>query len=145
MRLKSWFVFLILCAFVGMFVLGAAYAKGSKRIVLYYYGGAPEVPGGRALVILNPFRDHVSEETAGRLINELRTAKCAEGLQGFHSDPGRICPVMSANRHARLIWRADGESSRVLVYDLPESKSGLWITFAIDESGWEVRAVSLIR
>jgi hypothetical protein len=145
MRLKSWFVFLILCAFAGMLVLAAAYAKGSKKLVLYYYGGAPEVPGGRALVILNPFRDQVSEETASRLINDLRTTKCAEILQGFNSNPGRICPVMSANRYARLIWRADGESSRVLVYDLPESKSRLWVTFARDEGGWEVRTVSLIR
>jgi hypothetical protein len=145
MRLKSWFVFLILFAFAGMLVLAAAYAKGSKKIVLYYYGGAPEVPGGRALVILNPFRDQVSEETASRLIKDLRTTKCAEILQGFNSNPERMCPVMSANRYARLIWRADGESARVLVYDLPESKSRLQIIFALDESGCEVRRVSLIR
>ena len=145
MRLKLWFVFLVLVAFTGMAVLAAGYAKRSKKIVLYYYGGAPEVPGGRAIVILNPFRDRLSEETAGRLINDLRTTKCAEILQGFNSDPQRICPAMSANRYARLIWRADGESARVLVYDLPESKSRLWITFAMDESGWEVRKVSLIR
>jgi hypothetical protein len=145
MRLKLWFVFLVLVAFTGVAVLAAGYAKRSKKIVLYYYRGAPEVPGGRAIVILNPFRDQMSEETASRLINDLRTTKCAEILQGFKSNPERICPVMSANRYTRLIWRADGESARVLVYDLPESKSRLWITFALDESGWEVRKVSLIR
>ena len=142
MRLKLWIFFLVLIAFTGM---AAGYAKRSKKIALYYYGGAPEVPGGRAIVILNPFRDRLSEETAGRFISDLRTSKCGKILQDFSSDSQRICPVMSANRSARLIWRADGDSARVLIYDLPESKSRLWITFAMDESGWEVRKVSLIR
>jgi hypothetical protein len=142
MRLKLCIFFLVLIAFTGM---AAGYAKRTKKIVLYYYGGAPEVPGGRAIVILNPFRDRLSEETAGRFISDLRTSKCRGILQDFSSDSQRICPVMSANRYARLIWRVDGESARVLVYDLPESKSRLWVTFALDESGWEVRKVSLIH
>jgi hypothetical protein len=53
---------------------------------------------------------------------------------------------MKENNRARLIWREDGSTSRVLVYHLPESESNLWITFGRDpEIGFTVTGVSLVR
>ncbi len=52
---------------------------------------------------------------------------------------------MGGNKSARLIWREDGNLTRVLVYHLPESAANLWITSRRDEVGFIVDGLSLIR
>ena len=133
--------FIILAALAGS---TSVLATKSSRLMLFQHG-TPEVPGGHAFAIMNPFRDRRPEEVAEQLIAELRTGRCAEILRDFHSDDFRICPVMRDGGTARLIWRQDGSATRVVVYDLPKSKSRLWITSSRDEVGFVVSHVSLIR
>jgi hypothetical protein len=52
---------------------------------------------------------------------------------------------MSQSKSSHLIWREDRSTTRVLVYDLPGSKSRLWITWRRDEVGFVVNGISLIR
>jgi len=104
------------------------------------------VPQGHAFAIMNPFRNRRSEEVAEKLIVDLRTSRCEQILLDLHSEDSRTCSIMKENNRARLIWREDGSTSRVLVYHLPESESNLWITFGRDpEIGFTVTGVSLVR
>jgi len=113
--------------------------------MLYHYGAAPEVPQGRSFTVMNPFRNRRPEEVAEELMSDLRTSRCEQTLRDLHSEDSPICSIMSANKSARLIWREDGSSNRVLVYHLPESESNLWIISRRDEVGFIVGSVSLIR
>jgi len=113
--------------------------------VLYHYGAAPEVPQGRSFAVMNPFRNRRPEEVAAELMSDLRTSRCEQILRDLHSEDSRICSIMRGNKIERLIWRKDGSTTRVLVYHLPESESNLWITSHLDEVGFAVDGVSLIR
>ncbi len=130
-----------MCAFV-------FYAHKSRKVVLFYHGAAPEVPQERVIVVFNPFRTRESENTAERLMHDLRTGDCqciVQGLtRGMDYDP-RICVVMHAAGRHSLVWREDGVESRVLVYDIPEKEARLWITFQRHESGFGVAYVSVVR
>jgi hypothetical protein len=75
----------------------------------------------------------------------LHTNRCEQILHDLHSEDPRLCPTLQKDTDARLIWREDGNSVRVLVYDLPNSKSRMWITSTRDEIGFVVTRVSLIR
>ena len=116
-----------------------------KDSPILFHHGTPEVPGGFAFAIMNPFRNRLPETIAERLMSDLHTSRCEEILSNLHSDGDRICPAMQEAESARLIWREDGETTRILVYDLPKSKSRLQITFSREEAGFAVSAVSLIR
>jgi len=135
-------VFLILVALIGSALVWAA---RSHRVMLYQQGN-PEVPQGRAFVIMNPFRNRRPEEVADELMSDLRTNRCEQILRDLNSDASQVCLIMKQNKGARLIWRQDESTSRVLVYHLPESKSNLRITSRRDpEVGFIVSGVSLIR
>jgi hypothetical protein len=112
---------------------------------MLYQHGNPEAPPGHAFAIMNPFRDRRPEEVAEELMSDLRTSRCEEILHKLHSEDPRICPIMSENKSARLIWREDGSMTRVLVYHLPESAANLWITSRRDEVGFIVAGLSIIR
>jgi len=126
---------------------GAFFVYGSRRpeAVLFYYGGAVEVPNGRAIAVMNPFRDTASEGTAERLIRDLRTGNCQAIVKKFSDNGPRICSVLQTTRRSRLVWRQDGNLNRTLVYDVPEKQARLWIGFAREEGGWQVRSVSVVR
>src|SRR5580698_6964399 len=81
------------------------YASRRQEVMLFYYGGAVEVPDGRAIAVMNPFRDKASEETAERLIRDLRTGNCQAIVKQFSDDGPRICPVLQTTRRTRLVWR----------------------------------------
>ena len=129
---------------VGGFLL---YASKTPRVVLFAHG-TPEVPQGRMWVIFNPFRDRTSEHTAERLIDDLRTDQCERFVRelgrGDNYDP-RVCAVMSKTKGYFLVWRQDGDSSRVLVYAIPEKSAKLWISFRRDEAGSVISSVSVVR
>jgi len=138
---------LLSIALLAIIVLMAAfllYASRRHEAVLFYYGGAVESPDETALAIMNPFRDKASEKTAERLIADLRTSNCQTIVKEFSDDP-RICPVLQTSHHARLVWREDGDSSRMLVYDIPEKRARLWISFSREEGGLGVRSISVVR
>ncbi len=126
------------------FTASLAYAYARRDQPMLFQHGTPEVPGGRAIAVMNPFRSVTSERTAERLIRGLHTLECDKIIAPFSSD-NRICRVLRQDRQADLIGRKDGESCRVLVYDLPRSRSRLWVQFVRDQSGFEIRSVSLIR
>jgi hypothetical protein len=113
--------------------------------MLFYYGGAVEVPDGRAIAVMNPFRDRASEETAERLIRDLRTGNCQPIVKQFSDDGAHLCSVLQTTRRATIVWRQDGNLNRTLVYDLPEKRARLWIGFAREEGGWQVRSLSVVR
>ena len=132
----------ILAVFIGTAVVLTA---RSTRVILFQHG-TPEVPQGRAFAIMNPFRDRRPEEVAEELMSDLRTSRCEQILRDLHSEGSRVCPIMSQNKTARLIWRDDESTTRLLVYQLPESKSRLWITSRREaEVGIIVGGISLIR
>src|SRR4029077_19233870 len=132
----------MLAAFIGSALMWAA---RSHRLMLYQHG-TPEVPQGRAFAIMNPFRNRRPKEVAEKLMSDLRTSRCQQILRDLHSDDSQICSVMSQNKSARLIWREDGSTMRILVYHLPESGSRVWITSRRDaEVGFVVDSVSMIR
>jgi len=130
----------------------ALYFSRSTHCVLYYYGASPEeVPQGTAIPILNPLRNRKDEANAGWLIRDLRTDKCDEISRGrLGADPISICQVMRGNTKASLIW-LDPESdtvrggTRKLIYDLPDKKARLIVYFGVDEPGWGVKTVSVVR
>jgi hypothetical protein len=134
-------VFVIFVAVIGSAVVWAA---RSHRLILYQHGN-PEVPQGHAFAIMNPFRNRRAEEVAEELMSDLRTSRCEQILRELHSEDPRVCPIMGGNKSARLIWREDGNLTRVLVYHLPESAANLWITSRRDEVGFIVDGLSLIR
>jgi hypothetical protein len=107
--------------------------------------GTPEVPGGYAFAIMNPFRNRRPEQIAEQLISDLHSSRCEQVLHDLHSEDPRLCPILQKDTDMRLIWREDGDSVRVLVYDLPKSKSRLWITSTRSDVGFVVTRVSLIR
>lgn len=113
--------------------------------MLYHYGAAPEVPQGRSFVLMNPFRNRRPEEVAAELMSDLRTSRCEQILRDVHSEDSRMCSIVGGNKIARLIWRKNTSTTRMLVYHLPESESNLWITSHLDEVGFVVDGVSLIR
>jgi hypothetical protein len=134
--------FIILAALIAS---GLLFAFRTTRPMILQHG-APEAAGGRAFAIMNPFRNRRPEEVAEELLSDLHTSRCEQILHDLHSDDPRICTLMKENGIARLIWRQDGSSTRVLVYDLPPSKSRLWITSSRDpEIGFVVSGVSLIQ
>ena len=112
---------------------------------MLFQHGTPEVPQGRAFAIMNPFRNRRAEEVAEELMADLRTSRCEQLLRDLHSEDPQLCSVMSGNKRARLIWREDKSTERVLVYHLPESSSNLWITSRLDEVGFLVDGVTIIR
>jgi hypothetical protein len=143
--MRSGFVlafFLLLIVLVGCFLI---YAHGIRSVVLFSHGTL-EVPQGRMYTIFNPFRDRAPERVAERLIDDLRTERCANivrELDGKDADP-RVCPVMSGTSGYSLIWRKDGESARVLVYAIPEKQARLWIGFRRDEAGFVASSVTVV-
>jgi hypothetical protein len=134
------------CLIIAVLISSALiWAARNNRLMLYQHG-TPEVPQGHAFAIMNPFRDRRPEEVAEQLMSDLRTSRCEQILRDLNSENSRICSTMSRNKIARLIWREDGSTARVLVYHLPESQSRLWITSHRDpEVGFVVNGVSLIR
>ena len=120
------------------------FAAARKDQPMLFQHGTPEVPGVRAFAIMNPFRAQDSEHTAERLIRDLRTAKCERIVHRLTSDE-RICPAMRDNRDAYLMWRQDSDSAQMLVYDLPDIESRLWVSFARREGAVEVDGLSFIR
>ena len=112
---------------------------------MLFQHGTPEVPQGHAFAIMNPFRNRRPEQVAKELISDLHTNRCEQILHDLHSEDPRLCSTVGQSTTARLIWRQDGESVRVLAYDLPETKSRLWITSTRGEVGFVVTKVSLIR
>lgn len=129
---------------IGGFLL---YASKTPRVVLFAHG-TPEVPQGRMWVIFNPFRDRTSEHTAAPLIDALTTDECERIVRGLdvgdNYEP-RVCAVMSKTKGHFLVWRQDGESSKVLVYAIPEESARLWISFRRDEVGFTISSVSVVR
>ena len=122
------------------------YAYKTPKPVLFYYGGGVEVPDGTAIPVFNPFRDRAHEKTARRLITDLQSARCEEVVRSFREDENRICSAIRGTKKSRLVWREDGPTVHLLVYEFPQTRSRLWITFDQgDESGWGVRHISLIR
>lgn len=112
---------------------------------MLFQHGTPEVPGNHAFAIMNPFRNRRPEEVAEQLISDLRTARCEVILTGLHSDDSRLCPILREDASATLIWREDGERRRILAYDLARSRSRLWINSSLEDVGFVVTKVSLIR
>lgn len=132
-----------MATFAGAFVL---YSSWTANVVLFSHG-TPEVPQGRMFTIFNPFRDRSSEETAERLIKDLKTADCPQivrELDGEGSD-SRVCSAMQNRSRGVLVWRRDGDHQRVLVYDLANQQARLWITFRRDEGGFVISGVSVVR
>ncbi len=128
------------------------YNNRVEHPVLYYYGASPEVPGGTAIPILNPFRNRKDEGNAEWLIRDLRSNKCEQVVsERLRADPKQVCMVMRNNTKARLIWletELDSQpprGSRELVYDLPKNKARLIVYFRTDEAGWGVSTVSILR
>lgn len=128
------------------------YAHRADRCVLYYYGASPEVPQGRAIAILNPFRDRKDESNAEWLIRDLRTSQCERIVQErLQADPSRICQVVRGTNRASLIWLDQPPDfqarspSRQLIYDLPETHARLVIYFSRDEDGWGVSSASIAQ
>jgi hypothetical protein len=123
------------------------YGSRLTHIVLYSHG-TPEVPQGRMFTIFNPFRDRTSEHTAERLIRDLKSDQCEHVVRGLdiagEYDP-RICTVMRHASGYSLVWRADEESAKELVYNVPDQRARLWIGFRRDESGFGVSSVTVIR
>jgi hypothetical protein len=119
-------------------------ARQKDTPMLFHYG-TPEVPREFAFAIMNPFRNRLPETIAERLISDLHTSQCEKILRDLHSDGDRICPAMQAGEDFHMVWREDEQTTRILVYDLPKSKSRLQITSSREEAGFAVRAVSLIR
>jgi putative addiction module antidote len=111
-------------------------------VVLFYHGAAAEVPRGRVIVVFNPFRNRDSENTAGRVIRDVRTEDCqpvVQSLSGGKDYDPRVCLVMGKTGNHNLIWREDREQSRVLVYDIAEQPARLWITFPVTRAGLRFR------
>ncbi len=125
-------------------IMALVFLDRSPRLMLIQHG-TPEVPGGHAFAIMNPFRNRRPEQVAEELISDLHTSRCEQILRGLHSEDPRLCPTLQKDTNATLICREDGNSVRVLVYDLPNSKSRVWITSTRDEGGFVVTKVSLIR
>jgi len=127
-------------------LVGAAlvFATKTSRVMLFQHG-TPEVPGNRAFAIMNPFRYRRPEEVAVELMADLRTSRCDQILRHLHSEDTRICTVLRQDTNPKLIWREDEDFKRNLVYDLPRSKSRLWITSSREEGGFVVSSVSLVR
>ena len=121
------------------------YAYSRRADPMLFQHGTPEVPRWTAFAIMNPFRTKVSEETAERLIHDLRTTNCSTILHDLGSEDEQICPTMRENKSCSLIWREDRSFTRQLVYELPDVNSRLWIIFRLEEGGFVVRSVSLIR
>jgi len=137
---------LIVTTIVIVFTTGFfIYASRRTEAMLFYYGAAVEVPNGRAIAVMNPFRDTASEDTAGRLIRDLRTGNCETIVKQFSYDGFRICSVLQTTHGARLVWRQDSILNRMLVYDIPEKHARIWIGFAREEGGWQVRSISVVR
>jgi hypothetical protein len=120
------------------------YASKRREAMLFYYGGAVEAPNENDFAVMNPFRDRASEKTAERLIADLRTSRCQTIVKEFSDDP-HICPILQTSRRSVLVWRRDGESQRILVYDIRDKQARLRISFSLDEGGFGVRSLSLIR
>jgi hypothetical protein len=79
-------------------------------------------------------------------MSDLRTKRCEQILRNVRSEDSQICSILSENRSAGLVWRQDQNTTRVLVYHLPEDNSNLWITSRRDpEVGFIVDGVSLVR
>ena len=123
------------------------YCSRANCVVLFSHG-TPEVPQGRMFTIFNPLRNRDSEHTAERVIDDLRTGRCEQvvrDIDGSQNYDPRVCDVMSRTEGHALIWRQDGESSRVLVYAVPEKHARLWIGFRRDEIGFVVSSLTVIQ
>ena len=105
-------------AVAGAITISVLLFRTDKReAMLFYYGGAVEAPSENAFAVMNPFRDRGSEKTAERLIADLRTSNCQTIVKEFSEDP-HICPILQTSRRPNLVWRQDGESQRILFYDI---------------------------
>jgi len=127
------------------------YVHRFDRPMLYYYGASPEVPQGRSIPVFNPLRDHNDEKLAERLIRDLRTPECERIVkERLQSEPAQVCPLLRSENRVRLIWIGPKQqqpfgASRLLYYDLPKAKARLSVYFGMDESGWEITTVSVLR
>jgi len=140
---------MVVCLAAALLAFGGflLYASRTKNVVLFSHG-TPEVPQGRMLAVFNPFRDRASERTAERLIDDLRSDKCGQivrDLNGNSNYDPRICSVMNKTTGHSLVWRQDGESTRILVYGVPEKSARLWVVMRRDEVGFIVSTVSVVR
>jgi hypothetical protein len=80
-------------------------------------------------------------------MDDVRTDNCPQivrELDGSAKDP-RVCPVMSRTIGHSLLWRRDGDSTRVLVYAVPEKQARLWVVFRRNEVGFLVSSVPIVR
>jgi protein-S-isoprenylcysteine O-methyltransferase Ste14 len=143
-RASSVAVLAMVVAFVTVTSGFLVFALARRDRAMLFQHGTPEVPGGRAFAIMNPFRNQIAEHTAERLIRDLRTPGCEQIVHSLNSEE-RICAVLHSNRESSLIWREDADSGRVLVYDLPDVRARLWVIFGRHESGFEVDQISIIR
>ncbi len=133
--------------FLGTIVLTAialiyCYQHRDKAVLFYY--GTLEVPQGRTWSLFNPLRDRTSERTAERLIADLHSGDCLEIAANLRAE-AKVCNVLQRARKARLIFREDHPSRRLLVYDLPEVGACLYINISREESGFVITNVSLLR
>src|SRR3954471_16732703 len=113
------------------------YSSESTNAVLFHYGPAPEVPQGRVIAVFNPFRNRDSENTAARLVHDLRIEDCPRVMQAVNIgdyDP-RVCFVMHGTTRDSLVWREDADHGRVLVYSIPQKQANLRIVFRQGEAG----------
>jgi hypothetical protein len=94
------------------------------------------------------FRHRESENTAERLIHDLRTDDCSQIVgrlnSEIHFDP-RVCSVMKGTTRDFLVWRKDTQQTRVFVYAIPEKQARLWVVFHLDEVGFVVSSVTVVR
>lgn len=127
------------------------YAHRTDHPVIFYYGASPEVAGGTAIPVLNPFRSRNDEANAEWLIRDLRTSRCEQISVSFGVDPKRVCPVLRKNTSASLICleaqKDDGtwRTSRKLFYSLGGSRSRLEVVFRSTDVGWGVAGFELVQ
>lgn len=120
------------------------FAHSRKDQPMLFQHGTPEVPSNRAFAIMNPFRDRMPEAVAEVMVAHLRSSDCREIVRRLNSEE-RVCAVMHENVNSILIWREDKDSSSMLVYDLPDEGSRLWVSLIRREEGLVVDSVSVVR
>ena len=69
-------------------IIALVFLDRSPRLMLIQHG-TPEVPGGHAFAIMNPFRNRRPEQVAEELISDLHTSRCEQILRGLHSEDPR--------------------------------------------------------
>jgi len=122
------------------------YARSNRNPVLFSFGADPELPGGRILTVMNPFRQTSLEDAAEKLIHDLRSGDCEQILAKNNIRRGRmVCEMVKGSRSEREVWREDQSRECLLIYDLPDKGARLLVYFYRDEVGLTVGAISSIQ